>query len=269
MPGGVSSPVRSFASVGGEPFFVVVRAGARVRDADGRSYIDYVMSYGPHLFGHGPAFVRRALDRAARRGTSFGAPTELEVRLAERVTKLVPSIEMVRFVSSGTEATMSAVRLARGATGRKRILKIDGGYHGHADGFLVAAGSGVATLGIAGSPGVPDEIAALTTVVPYNDAGALEAALRAVSAARSRPSSSSRSRPTWASFLPRPGYLEAVARAHAAPRGAPDLRRGDLGIPRRGRGRAGALRRRAGPDDARQDPRRRAAGRSVRRPRGT
>jgi glutamate-1-semialdehyde 2,1-aminomutase len=176
MPGGVSSPVRSFASVGGEPFFVASARGARLRDADGRAYIDFVMSYGPHLFGHGPAFVRRALARATRNGTSFGAPTELEVRLAERVAKLVPSIEMVRFVSSGTEATMSALRLARAATGRSRVVKAEGGYHGHADSFLVAAGSGLATLGIAGSPGVPEELAALTTVVPYNDASALEAA---------------------------------------------------------------------------------------------
>jgi glutamate-1-semialdehyde 2,1-aminomutase len=176
MPGGVSSPVRSFASVGGEPFFAAAGKGARLRDADGRRYIDYVMSYGPHLFGHVPAFVQRALQRAARRGTSFGAPTELEVRLAERVVRLVPSIEAIRFVSSGTEATMSAVRLARAATGRKRILKVEGGYHGHADSFLVAAGSGFATLGIAGSPGVPDELAALTTVVPYNDLASIEAA---------------------------------------------------------------------------------------------
>jgi len=176
MPGGVSSPVRSFASVGGEPFFAAAGKGARLRDADGRRYIDYVMSYGPHLFGHVPAFVQRALQRAARRGTSFGAPTELEVRLAERVVRLVPSIEAIRFVSSGTEATMSAVRLARAATGRKRILKVEGGYHGHADSFLGAAGSGFATLGIAGSPGVPDELAALTTVVPYNDLASIEAA---------------------------------------------------------------------------------------------
>ncbi len=176
MPGGVSSPVRSFASVGGEPFFVASARGARVRDADGRSYLDFVCSYGPHLFGHGPSFVQRARGRAARRGTSYGAPTELEVRLAEKVVAMVPSIEMVRFVSSGTEATMSAVRLARAATGRKRIVKADGGYHGHGDSFLVAAGSGLATLGIAGSPGVPDELAALTTVVPYNDAAALQAA---------------------------------------------------------------------------------------------
>jgi glutamate-1-semialdehyde 2,1-aminomutase len=178
MPGGVSSPVRSFASVGGEPFFVVSGRGARVRDADGRSYIDYVQSYGPHLFGHAPLFVRRAISKAARNGTSFGAPTELEVRLAERVTKMVPSIEMVRFVSSGTEAAMSAVRLARGATGRRLVVKVEGGYHGHADGFLVSAGSGVATLGIAGSPGVPAEIAALTIVVPYNSLDAVEQAFR-------------------------------------------------------------------------------------------
>lgn len=178
MPGGVSSPVRSFASVGGEPFFVATGRGARVRDADGASYLDYVMSYGPLLFGHAPPFVVRALARAARGGTSFGAPTEREIRLAERVTKMMPSVEMVRFVNSGTEAAMSAVRLARAATGRARIVKTDGGYHGHADAFLVSAGSGVATLGIAGSPGVPDAVAALTTVVPYNDANALEDAFR-------------------------------------------------------------------------------------------
>src|SRR5512143_1618574 len=127
MPGGVSSPVRSFASVGGEPFFAVSGSGPRIRDADGRSYIDYVQSYGPHLFGHAPPFVRRALSAAARRGTSFGAPTEAEVRLAERVTAMVPSVQMVRFVNSGTEATMSAARLVRAATGRKRLVKAEGG----------------------------------------------------------------------------------------------------------------------------------------------
>ncbi len=179
MPGGVSSPVRSFTSVGGEPFFVASGRGARVRDADGRPYLDFVMSYGPHLFGHAPPFVQRALNRASRKGTSYGAPTELEVRLAERVVQMVPSVEVVRFVNSGTEATMSAARLARAATGRKRIVKVDGGYHGHADSFLVSGGSGLATLGIAGSPGVPDEVAALTTVVPYNDLEALAAAFRA------------------------------------------------------------------------------------------
>jgi glutamate-1-semialdehyde 2,1-aminomutase len=218
MPGGVSSPVRSFASVGGEPFFVVSGRGCRVRDVDGRSYVDFVMSYGPHLFGHMPAFLRRALDRASRRGTSFGAPTELEVRLGEKVSRLVPSIEMVRFVNSGTEATMSAVRLARGATGRKRIVKTEGGYHGHADGFLVSAGSGVATLGIAGSPGVPDEIAALTTVVPYNDASALEAAFAKypgeIAAFIVEPVAAN-----MGLALPAPGFLEAareLTRRHGA-----------------------------------------------------
>jgi glutamate-1-semialdehyde 2,1-aminomutase len=212
MPGGVSSPVRSFASVGGEPFFVASARGARVRDADGRSYLDYVGSYGPHLFGHGPSFVRRALDRAARRGTSFGAPTELEVRLAERVTRLVPSVEMVRFVNSGTEATMSAVRLARAATGRKRLVKVEGGYHGHGDSFLVAAGSGLATLGIAGSPGVPDELAALTTVVPYNDSSALDAAFARfpgeIAAVIVEPLAAN-----MGVVLPAPGYLDAARRA--------------------------------------------------------
>jgi glutamate-1-semialdehyde 2,1-aminomutase len=164
--------------VGGEPFFVSTGRGARLRDADGVSRLDYVMSYGPLLFGHAPAFVVREVAKAARGGTSFGAPTEREVRLAERVTRLVPSVEMIRFVNSGTEAAMSAVRLARAATGRSRIIKTDGGYHGHADSFLVSAGSGVATLAIAGSPGVPDALAGLTTVVPYNDAAALEDAFR-------------------------------------------------------------------------------------------
>jgi glutamate-1-semialdehyde 2,1-aminomutase len=211
MPGGVSSPVRSFASVGGEPFFVASARGARVRDVDGRSYIDFVSSYGPHLFGHAPAFVRRALSRAARNGTSFGAPTELEVRLAERVVKLVPSIEMVRFVSSGTEATMSAARLARAATARKRLVKVEGGYHGHGDSFLVSAGSGLATLSIAGSPGVPEELAALTTVVPYNDAVALEQAFRRfpgeIAAVFLEPIAAN-----MGLVLPRTGYLEAVRR---------------------------------------------------------
>jgi glutamate-1-semialdehyde 2,1-aminomutase len=179
MPGGVSSPVRSFRSVGGEPFIASSARGARLRDADGRIYLDYVMSYGPHLFGHGPLFLRNALSRAIRKGTSYGAPTEAEVRLAELVARAMPSVEMVRFVSSGTEATMSAVRLARAATGRRRVVKTDGGYHGHADAFLVAAGSGVATLAIADSPGVPGEVAVLTSVVPYNDPGALEAVLKA------------------------------------------------------------------------------------------
>ena len=209
MPGGVSSPVRSFASVGGEPFFVVAGKGARIRDADRRSYIDFVQSYGPHLFGHAPEFLRRALSKASRRGTSFGAPTEAEIRLAERVVRMVPSVEMVRFVNSGTEATMSAARLARGATGRKRLVKVEGGYHGHADQFLVSAGSGVATLAIAGSPGVPDEVAALTTVLPYNDVGALEEAFRRfpneIAAVILEPLAAN-----MGVISPSPGYLESV-----------------------------------------------------------
>lgn len=218
MPGGVSSPVRSWASVGAEPFFVSSARGARIRDADGRSYIDYVQSYGPHLFGHAPSFVRNALSRAIRRGTSFGAPTELEVRLAERIVAMVPSIEMVRFVSSGTEATMSAIRLARAATGRARIVKAEGGYHGHGDAFLVSAGSGFATLGIAGSPGVPDAVAALTTVVPYNDAEALAAAFERfpgeIAAFILEPIAAN-----MGVVPPLPGYLEAVrnlTRSHGA-----------------------------------------------------
>jgi glutamate-1-semialdehyde 2,1-aminomutase len=209
MPGGVSSPVRSFASVGGEPFFVASGRGARVRDADGVSRLDYVMSYGPLLFGHAPPFVVREVARAARGGTSFGAPTEREVRLAERVTRMFPSVEMVRFVNSGTEAAMSAIRLARGATGRSRIVKTDGGYHGHADSFLVSAGSGVATLGIAGSPGVPPELAALTTVVPYNDVAALEEAFRRhpreIAAVVLEPVAAN-----MGVVLPQTGYLEAA-----------------------------------------------------------
>jgi len=218
IPGGVNSPVRSFASVGGEPFFVAAGRGCRVRDADGRSYIDYVMSYGPHLFGHVPAFLQRALSRAMRRGTSYGAPTELEVRLAERVAEMVPSIEVLRLVSSGTEATMSAARLARAATGRKRLVKTEGGYHGHADSFLVSAGSGVATLGIAGSPGVPEELAALTTVVPYNDVEALEAVFTTfpgeIAAVILEPVAAN-----MGLVLPKPGYLESVrerTRKHGA-----------------------------------------------------
>ena len=209
MPGGVSSPVRSFASVGGEPFFVSTGRGPRVRDADGNSYLDYVQSYGPLLFGHSPPFVVREVAKAARGGTSFGAPTEREIRLAERVTRLVPSVEMVRFVNSGTEAAMSAIRLARAATGRSRIVKTDGGYHGHADSFLVSAGSGVATFSIAGSPGVPDELAGLTTVVPYNDADALEDAFQrfpeAVAAFVLEPVAAN-----MGVVPPRPGYLEAA-----------------------------------------------------------
>ena len=175
MPGGVSSPVRSFASVGGTPFFVKKGRGATVIDADGNRYVDFVMSYGPLVFGHAHGPILSAVRRALPRGTSYGAPTRGEVELAERVTVAFPSIAKVRFVSSGTEAMMSAVRLARGATGRDLVLKFAGCYHGHADSFLVSAGSGVATLGIPGSPGVPASLASLTLTARYNDLASVEA----------------------------------------------------------------------------------------------
>jgi glutamate-1-semialdehyde 2,1-aminomutase len=179
IPGGVNSPVRAFKAVGGSPLFIRKAEGSRLWDADGRAYIDYVGSWGPMILGHAWPPVLEAITEAARRGTSYGAPCALEVELAERVVRTVPSIEKVRFVSSGTEATMSALRLARGFTGRRKILKFDGCYHGHADGLLVAAGSGVATLGIPGSAGVPEGTVADTLVAPYNDLAAVERVIAA------------------------------------------------------------------------------------------
>lgn len=178
MPGGVNSPVRAFRGVGGEPFFVDRADGPYVHDLDGNTYIDYVLSWGAVILGHAHPAIVRAVQEAATRGTSFGIPNGQEVELAELVSAIVPSIEMVRFVNSGTEATMSAVRVARGCTGRDLILKFSGCYHGHGDSFLVQAGSGVATLGLPDSPGVPPGLASLTLTVPYNDLDAVEEVFR-------------------------------------------------------------------------------------------
>ena len=173
FPGGVNSPVRAFRQVEGEPFVVERGAGARIWDVDGNEYIDYVLSWGPLVLGHAPPSVLAAVGDAMQRGTSFGIPTELEVQLGTAVRDRMPHVEMLRFVSSGTEATMSAVRLARAHTRRNAILKFDGCYHGHADSFLVRAGSGVATLGLPNSPGVPDALASLTLTAPFNDLAAV------------------------------------------------------------------------------------------------
>ena len=174
LVGGVNSPVRAFRAVGGDPIIVDRAAGARMWDADGNEYIDYVCSWGALILGHAHPKVVEAIAAQARRGTSYGMPTELEVELATRIRAAVPSCEKIRFVSSGTEATMSAVRLARAATGRDLIIKFEGCYHGHSDSFLSEAGSGLATLGIAACPGVPQALAALTLNAPYNDATAVE-----------------------------------------------------------------------------------------------
>jgi len=173
FPGGVNSPVRAFRGVGGEPIVAERGEGARIWDVDGKEYIDFVLSWGPLVLGHASPIVLDALERTMANGTSFGMPTELEVQLGELIRARMPHVEMMRFVSSGTEATMSAVRLARAFTGRDAILKFEGCYHGHADSFLVRAGSGVATLGLPDSPGVPAELASLTLTTPFND---LEAA---------------------------------------------------------------------------------------------
>ncbi|MEN8140822.1 MAG: glutamate-1-semialdehyde 2,1-aminomutase [Thermodesulfobacteriota bacterium] len=178
IPGGVNSPVRACKSVGCDPRFITRADGAKVYDVDGNEYIDFISSWGPMILGHNHPAVAAAITAATANGTSFGAPCPQEVTLAEMVCEALPSVDMVRFVSSGTEATMSAVRLARGYTGRKAVVKFDGCYHGHADSFLVKAGSGVITLGIPGSPGVPDDIVKNTISIPYNNIETLEKTLR-------------------------------------------------------------------------------------------
>ena len=179
IPGGVNSPVRAFKGVGGSPVFVREASGARFTDLDGNSYIDCVMSWGPLILGHAHPAIIEAVQRAAARGTSYGAPTEAESALAELVVAMVPSVEKVRFCSSGTEATMSALRLARGFTGKDKVIKFAGCYHGHGDSFLISAGSGALTMGTPDSPGITEGTSRDTIVVPYNDLTALEAAFAA------------------------------------------------------------------------------------------
>ena len=208
----MNSPVRAFRAVGRDPFFVREAHGASLTTADGADLIDFVMSWGPLLLGHDAPEVRDALTDALSRGVSYGATCEAEVELAELVIDLVPSVEMVRFVNSGTEATMAAIRVARAATGRDIVLKFAGCYHGHADSFLVAAGSGVATLGLPDSPGVPADLARLTLTVPFNDEAAVRAAFDAhageIAAVIVEPFVGN------AGFiLPEPGFLEALARS--------------------------------------------------------
>jgi glutamate-1-semialdehyde 2,1-aminomutase len=178
IPGGVNSPVRAFRSVGGTPPFIARGEGSRIYDADGNDYIDYVLSWGPLIFGHRPRFLLDALQDVLAIGTSFGAPTEREIELAQLIQDCVPSIQMVRLVNSGTEATMSALRVARGFTGRDLTVKFEGCYHGHVDSLLVKAGSGMATLGIADTVGVPEAFAATTIALPFNSIEAVEAAFQ-------------------------------------------------------------------------------------------
>jgi glutamate-1-semialdehyde 2,1-aminomutase len=209
LPGGVDSPVRAFRAVGGDPPFVVRAEGAYLWDADGNRYIDYFGSWGPMILGHAFPPVVEAIQQAAARSASFGASTPAEADLADLITAAVPSIEKLRFVSSGTEATMSAIRVARGFTGRKYIIKFEGCYHGHADGLLVKAGSGVATFGIPGSAGVPEEIAHFTLALPYNDLAAVEAAFAArpneIAAVILEPVAGN-----MGCVAPEPGYLAAL-----------------------------------------------------------
>ncbi len=209
IPGGVNSPVRAFRAVGGQPLFISKAKGSKIYDADGNAYIDYVLSWGPMILGHAHPAVVRALKKAVERGTSYGAPTALEVELAKLVLKIYPSMDKVRMVNSGTEATMSAIRVARGFTGRDKIIKFEGCYHGHADGLLVKAGSGATTFGVPDSPGVPKSYAQNTITLPFNDSEALARVIRkegkSIACAIIEPVVGN-----IGCVLPRPGFLETL-----------------------------------------------------------
>jgi glutamate-1-semialdehyde 2,1-aminomutase len=211
LPGGVNSPVRAFKAVGGSPHFIARASGARVTDIDGNSFIDYVGSWGPMIHGHAPRGLTGALARQAKLGTSFGAPSPLEVELGDLVRQMVPSIERIRFVNSGTEATMSAARVARGSTGRDKIIKFEGCYHGHADAFLVAAGSGALTFGTPTSPGVPAGAVASTLLASYNDLASVERLFDAnpgdIAAVIVEPIAGN-----MGTVLPEPGFLQGLRR---------------------------------------------------------
>jgi glutamate-1-semialdehyde 2,1-aminomutase len=209
IPGGVNSPVRAFKAVGGNPLFIERAEGSRIYDADGNAYIDYVLSWGPMILGHAHPKVVRALKGAVEKGTSYGAPTELEIRLADLVVRAYPSMDKVRMVNSGTEATMSAIRVARGFTGRDKIIKFEGCYHGHADGLLVKAGSGAMTFGVPDSPGVPKSYAKNTLTLPLNDPAALKRTIekewRSIACVIIEPVVGN-----VGCVLPRPGYLDTL-----------------------------------------------------------
>jgi len=209
MPGGVNSPVRAFKAVGGNPLFIQSAKGSKIYDVDGNEYIDYVLSWGPMIIGHAHPVVTKALQKAAEKGTSYGAPTPLEIELAQMIRRAYPSMEVVRMVSSGTEATMSAIRAARGFTGRDKVIKFEGCYHGHADGLLVKAGSGAATFGVPTSPGVPKDYARNTITLPYNDL----TAFRKVCKQTGKKIACVILEPVVGNsgcILPKPGYLEGL-----------------------------------------------------------
>ena len=264
IPGGVNSPVRAFRAVGGQPFFVNKAKGARVWDVDGNEYIDYVGTWGPAILGHAHPKIIKAVRAAAQNGTSFGIPNPFEVTLAKMICSWVPSVQKVRMCNSGTEATMSAIRLARGFTKRDKIIKFDGCYHGHADSLLVKAGSGALTFGNPDSAGVPAAFTQHTIVLPFNDAEAVTGGLRGKPGAGGGDHCGAGAGQCRSVFA-EAGYLEFLREITAANGALLHLRRGDDRVPSGQRRGAGALRHHARPELLRQGHRRRSAGGGVRR----